>query len=129
MQATDQEIGKIKTLLISTFIIAVFTYSFWGYVKELTNFSIFYYGTCLSFVGYTLVIKLLLIELYKYNKKLSKTIVFASFVNMVCVNSLVDEVLYDPTKLGINEYIGVVVCFIVATYENRKRFRNARLNE
>ena len=122
-------IGKAKILLTSTFVLAVSTYSFWGYVKQLTGISVFYYGTCLSFVGYTLVIKLLFIELSKYQKGLNKIIIFASVVNMVCLNSLIDEVFYDPQKIGVNEYVGFFICIALAIYENRKRLKYARGNK
>ena len=122
-------IGKSKILLISTFLLAVFTYSFWGLIKELTGISIFYYGTCLAFVGYTLVIKLLIIELSKHTQGLKKFIIISSVINMVCVNSLVDEVLFDPQKIEVNEYIGFFICIVLAIYENRKRLRDARSNK
>ena len=122
-------IGKSKILLTSTFLLAVLTYSFWGYVKQLTGYSIFYYGTCLSFIGYTLVIKLLAIELSKYKKGLNRFIIVASVVNMVAINSFVDELFYDPTKLEVNEYIGIFLCIVLAIYENRKRLRDARSNK
>jgi len=122
-------IGKCKKILITTFLLAVCTYSFWGYIKELTGVSVFYYGTCLSFVGYTLVIKLLLIELSKNNKGLTYLIILSSIINNATINSLVDEALYDPSKLGINEYIGFVFCVIIAIYENRKRLKNDRANK
>ncbi len=122
-------IGKCKKILITTFTLALFTYSFWGVIKELTGFSLFYYGTCLSFVGYTLVIKLLLIELSKHQKGLVFLIVLASVINNATINSFVDEVFYDPTKIEFNEYIGFVICVFVAIYENRKRLRDARGNK
>lgn len=122
-------IGKCKILLPSTFALAVFTYSFWGYFKQLTGVGIFYYGTCLAFIGYTLVIKLLVIELSKHKKGLNRFIIVASVINMVAVNSFVDELFYDPTKLGVNEYVGFFICIVLAIYENRKRLKNDRANK
>ena len=114
-----------KITLIATFIIAFITYSFWEIVKEKTGVSIFYGGISLCFVGYTYTIYLLFQRLADNNKKLTNAISIAYVVYLAAFNSLIDELLFDPTKLQLNEYIGFVI-IIILTYYNGKQYDRRR---
>ena len=111
-----------KIILIITFIIAIITYSFWEEIKEKYNFQIFYIGISLAFVGYTYVIWLLTNELKRFDKRCFNFSLFAFVVYNTALNSFVDELFFDPTKLEINEYVGFLVIICTAYY---KYFKHA----
>ena len=43
------------------------------------------------------------------------------------VNALVDEILFDPTQINVNEYFfGIIVIFIIWAHHHRKRIGSLR---
>lgn len=113
---------KPKNILIITFVIAVLTYSFWSAIKEKYNVQVFYIGTSLAFVGYTYVIWLLTNQLKRFDKRYFNFSLFAYVVYNTALNSLVDELFFDPTRLEINEYVGFLAIVCTAYY---KYFKHA----
>ncbi len=114
--------------------IAICTYSFWSYFRSFEIFGktlkTFYLGISLSFVGYTIAINLIikyLYNLYKFNnKKLLIILIISECAVIASSNNLLDEIAFDPTKLGINEYIGILIMFLITTIRlikngNRKK--------
>lgn len=116
-------IDKDKITLIATFAVAFFTYTFWHDVKVWTSptgnpkdgISIFYWGIGLAFVGYTYVAYRFCKRLSKYEKRLGSLVPIAHIIFLSTVNNMVDELIFDPTKRQLNEYIGFVL-IIVITY-------------
>lgn len=116
-------IDRDKIILVGSFLIAFFTYSFWSDVKVWTSptgdpkdgISIFYWGIGLAFMGYTYIAYSLCKRLSRYEKRLTKLVPIAYIIFLSTVNNIVDELLFDPTKREINEYIGFIL-IIVVTY-------------
>lgn len=49
--------------------------------------------------------------------------VYQVFV-LACLNSLIDEIFFDPTEIQINEYIGfIVIILITLIYASKKFFK------
>tara|TARA_R110000787_G_scaffold28999_2_gene78955 strand:- start:570 stop:905 length:336 start_codon:yes stop_codon:yes gene_type:complete len=108
-------IDKKFNILIISFIVAFISYSFWRDLKDAFDIQIFYKGLSLSFVGYTYVI-----YLFAKDYKKRYFVFWSKIVFLTAVNSLVDELLFDPTKLQINEYIGFILTIII-TYLDHGR--------
>lgn len=112
-------------LLGISMAIAICTYSFWSYFGSFTVFGreikTFYFGIALSFVGYTVVINILANFLYKKSKVSNKTLlaflILSEIAVLASVSGLLDEVIFDPTKLGVNEYISFVIMCIISFYK------------
>ena len=103
-----------RLILVITFLIAVITYSLWSYIKAWTGISIFYSGIALSFVGYTYVIKLLIIELSRQNTKYKMYVIFSNIINLATINNLIDEMFFDPKKLQVNEYLAFIILILIS---------------
>lgn len=118
-------IDRPKIILILTFLISFFTYSFWEVIKEKTGVRIFYPGVALSFVGYTFVIKLLVVRLAKYQPTFKSVAKIAMVIFLCSINNFIDELAFDPTKLQLNEYIGFLIIIII-TYWNGDYFKRRK---
>ena len=111
---------KIKYLLIATFTIAFITYSFWSVIKDQYGVRVFYPGIALSFIGYTYIIHLLikLIDFEKQQKKF--LLIISNIIFLTTVNNLLDEILFNPTVISLNEYMGFVVIIGITIYNYKK---------
>lgn len=98
----------IKWLITTTATVSIVTYSFWK-ESELISFH----------KGNAIFILLLCIVIFIQNRSL-----FISFFLLcVSISNLLDELLFDPTKLGANEIIFALVTIPIWFI---KRKRNAR---
>jgi hypothetical protein len=104
------DLGTVdKAILIISFMVSVFTYTFWSPIKEWTGVPIFYVGTALSVVGYTFV-------LWRKYRNIVTEIILAG-----TTNALLDELFFDPTAFQINEYIMFCFIIVIILYNARKR--------
>lgn len=110
-------------IFIITFILAVFTYSFWFPIKQQTGLRIFYPFTALMFLGYTYVIHLLFKKIYSKGKR-NFIVPFSRVVYLTTVNNLIDEIFFNPREIGLNEYIGFLVIVLISFYNYYKNERN-----
>lgn len=94
----------MKILLYIATIIGVCTYMFWTYFPK----GSFYYGNALF-------IFLLCIIIFLQNRKL-----FISFF-LICASfsNLLDELLFDNTKLGLNELALIIVIPAIWLYKTK----------
>ncbi len=112
---------RSKIVLKVTFVLAILSYSFWSYIKELTGIRIFYPTMALCFSGYTYVIYEFVRIAYKTNKKLRSLLLWAEIILASTLSSLLDEIFFNPTVIELNEYIGFLIIIIIAIYNDRKR--------
>ena len=113
--------GKGRLVFKITFVAAILSYSFWSHIKEWFDIQIFYPTVALCFLGYTYVIYEFVKEGYKVDKKLSSMLLWSEVILMTNISSVLDELFFDPTKLGVNEYIGFFLIILTALYNERKR--------
>ena len=88
------------------------SYSFWEDVKAVYGIQIFYKGISLSFVGYSYVI-----YLFAKDYKRSYFVFWSRIIYLTTLNSLIDEFVFDPTTLSLNDYIGFIITLIIAYIE------------
>lgn len=96
-----KEGDKTKILYLSIFI-CVISYNFWKPILEYFDFEIFYIGIALSHFLLAL-----------YIKQISKPSFITFFLFCVTLNNLLDELLFDPQKIGINEYIASAIIIVI----------------
>lgn len=99
MLETDQMTDKILKISI---IVSIVTYSFWQLILKSTGFHIFYIGIALSHFLLAL-----------YIRQISKPSFIVFFLFCVTLNNLLDELLFDPQKIGVNEYIATAIIIII----------------
>ena len=116
-------IDKFKISLLLGFITAFFTYSLWFKVKEWLGVQIFYQGIALAFVCYTYAIHVLLTRNTLIKNRRFWCLV-SNVIYLTALNSLVDELLFDPTKFSINEYVGFILIILIAAYNHEKQRYN-----
>lgn len=112
---------KVGLVLKITFIMSILNFSLWGTIKEMTGFGIWYYGNAMAYVGYIYVIYEFTRILYRTEKKYSNLLTWAEVALGAAISNLMDELFFDPTKLGVNEYIGFTVIVVIAIYNDYKR--------
>jgi ABC-type Fe3+-siderophore transport system permease subunit len=105
-------------ILVVTFIVMIITYNTWHFVKQHYGISIFYKGTALGFVGYTYVIYLLL----KQQQHGKWILCVAEIIYLTTINKLVDEVLFDPTTISINDYLGFAIIIFITIFKYFKKW-------
>ena len=87
----------MKWILYLALIVSIITYSFWGQIKEVFNFSIFYFGNALF-------ITLICGYLYLADKKS-----FIKFLLLeLSVANLIKELFLDPSVLTLGEALLIV---------------------
>lgn len=91
-----------QIILWIAIIVSVIAYSFWDLIKKNTGIGIFYYGNALAFFILSLFI-------WINHKKYS-----TSFV-LLCIasNNLLDEIFFDNTKIGLNEYLFLAIVILI----------------
>jgi hypothetical protein len=83
-------------------IVSIITYSVWKPILDNFGIHIFY-------VGNSLFIFLLAL----YIKQATKKSFITFFLFCVTLNNLLDELLFDPQKIGYNEYIATAIVIVV----------------
>jgi len=120
-----------------TFVLSVATFTFWDPIKQWTDIGIFYPGIALCFIGYLYVIQRAVMArfnelLVSKNKpiislmRLSKYLIWCEVALMAAFSNLLDELLFDPREIAINEYLGLVIIIIYATINGRKRRKRVK---
>ena len=89
-------------ILKISIIVGVITYSFWELVKMKTGIHIFYIGN--AFFIFLMAL---------YIKQISKPSFLTFFLFCITLNNLLDEVCFDPKKIGWNEYITSSIIIII----------------
>lgn len=91
-----------RLLIYVTIFISIVTYLFWDIIKIKTGISIFWIGNASSVFIMALII-------FLNNKKL-----FSSFF-LLCItfNNLLDELFFEPTKIGLNEIVFAILIIII----------------
>ena len=92
---------KKDNILWVAICIGAITYTFWKPLFDM-NIDIFY-------IGNAIFIFLLAV----YIKQISKPSFLTFFLFCVTFNNLLDELLFDNTKFGINEIIATILLFLV----------------
>ncbi len=98
-----------KIWFLSGFLSAFLAYTAHPYLWD----SSFYHLTAFAFVGYTRALYLQV----KGDWSLAVFVVW-----LTCVNSLLDELFFNPSELEANEYIGFFMIMFI-TIAQRKRWR------
>ena len=90
-----------KVLKLAVFV-GVFTYSTWEIILKLYKIPIYYIGNALF-----------IFLLALYIKQVSKPSFLTFFLFCLALNNLLDELLFDNTKFGVNEIIASVLLILV----------------
>jgi len=100
-----------KIILYTGLIIGIGTYLFWNDLRDL-GFKVFYPGNALFI--FSLCLYLFLTE----TKSFIKYVLFC-----LSLNNLLDELFFDPTKMGISEVFIflTVLIFAILRSKNAKR--------
>ena len=96
-----KETKKEDNILKVTIVLAIATYSFWDFISDL-GYDIYYIGNALC-----------IFLLAVYIKQISKPSFLTFFLFCVTFNNLLDEILFDNTKFGINEIIATILLILV----------------
>lgn len=96
-----KEVEKNKILYLAIFV-SFITYNFWKPILEYFNFEIFYIGIALTCFLLAL-----------YIRQVTKKSFITFFLFCVTLNNLLDELLFDAQKIGLNEYLATVIIIIV----------------
>lgn len=93
----ESKIWLTLGFLASFFAYSLFSNEYWSWLWfDLTAFS---------FISYTRVI---------YLQSHGDWSLMAFIVWLTTINSFIDEILFDPTKIGLNEYIGFVTIVLIS---------------
>lgn len=124
----DNYFKRAKISFSISSAIVILTYSLWSFIKKKYGITIFYPGIAFGFVGYAYCICSLLkyIEEREYCKKLSSMIFVSKIILIATINNLLDEIFFDPTKLGINEYLAFVILIIITYFNGRNGTRRKK---
>jgi hypothetical protein len=90
-----------KILKLAIFV-GLFTYSCWEIILKLYKIPIYYIGNALF-----------IFLLALYIKQVSKPSFLTFFLFCLALNNLLDELLFDNTKFGINEIIATILLILV----------------
>ena len=96
-----KEADKTKILYLAI-IVSFITFNFWKPILEYFDFEIFYIGIALTCFLLSL-----------YIKQTTKKSFITFFLFCVTLNNLLDELLFDPQKIGYNEYIATAIIIVV----------------
>jgi hypothetical protein len=89
-------------ILKISLIVCIFTYSLWQIILLNTGLHIFYIGNALF-----------IFLLALYIRQISKPSFSTFFLFCLALNNLLDEILFDPQKLGWNEFLATAIIIIV----------------
>jgi hypothetical protein len=93
---------KNNIILKIAIFVAIISYSFWNLINEYLGVTIFYVGIALSHFLLAL-----------YIKQTSKLNFLIFFLFCVSLNNLLDELVFDPKKIGWNEYLASAIIIVV----------------
>jgi hypothetical protein len=94
----------VKSTIVIATVISIFTYLFWSYFPK----GFFYLGNAVF-------ITLLVIVIFNHYK----TFFWSFFLLCGSINNLLDELFFDPTKLGLNELALLVIIPLIWIYKRR----------
>ena len=89
-------------ILKFTISIGILIYTFWSFIPDPL-------GTKIFFIGNALFIFLLSL----YIRQISKPSFTTFFLFCITLNNLLDETLFNPLKLGWNEFVATTIIIIV----------------
>jgi hypothetical protein len=98
-----------KILKLAVFV-GVFTYSTWEIIYKLYKIPIYYIGNALC-----------VFLLALYIKQVSKPSFLTFFLFCITLNNLLDELLFDNTKFGVNEIIASVLLILVYYFRTTEK--------
>jgi hypothetical protein len=96
-----KETKKETNILRLAIVVGIVTYSFWDLISNL-GYDIYYIGNALF-----------IFLLALYIKQVSKPSFLTFFLFCLALNNLLDELLFDNTKFGINEIIATILLILV----------------
>jgi hypothetical protein len=96
-----KEVDKTKILYLAIFV-SLISYNIWKPVLKHFDVEIFYIGIALTQFLMAL-----------YIKQVSKPSFITFFLFCIMLNNLLDELLFDPQKIGYNEYIATAIIIVV----------------
>lgn len=114
---TGKTIFRTRFWLVIGFVSALAAYSFYPLLWE----HAFYPLISFSFFAYTRVIYLL----SKYPEIITRVFIGSwsvpvLVIHLATVNALYDEILGDPTKIELNEYLSVILMVLIVIYKRYK---------
>lgn len=95
---TDRQNNIILKLVI---VVSILSYTLWPILYKLGH-QVFYIGIALSQFLMAL-----------YIRQISKPSFITFFLFCIMLNNLIDELIFDPQKIGINEYIATAIIIII----------------
>jgi hypothetical protein len=93
---------KSNFILKIQILVCIITYTIWPLFDEPLASKIFYIGTALAHFLLAL-----------YIKQATKKSFLTFFLFCVTLNNLLDELLFDPQKIGYNEYFATAIIIVV----------------
>jgi hypothetical protein len=96
-----KETKKETNILRLAIVVSIVTYLFWDLISNL-GYDIYYIGNALF-----------IFLLALYIKQVSKPSFLTFFLFCLALNNLLDELLFDNTKFGINEIIATILLILV----------------
>lgn len=96
-------------ILKLSILVSLITYMLWKQALDYFGLHIFYIGIALSHFLLAL-----------YIRQISKPSFIVFFLFCVTLNNLLDEILFDNTKIGINEIIATVLLPIAYYLKSNK---------
>jgi hypothetical protein len=97
-----QGIEKSNIILKIQIVVCIITYTIWPLFDDPLASKIFYIGTALAHFLLAL-----------YIRQTTKKSFLTFFLFCVTLNNLLDELLFDPQKIGLNEYLATIIIIIV----------------
>lgn len=104
-----------KHLIAILVISSIFTYSLWHPIKETFGISIFYIGNAICAFISSLII-------WREYKKYA----FSFILLGITANNLLDELIFDNTKFGLNEATFAFI-LVITTYLRCKDARKIKI--
>ena len=98
----DQVKDVNNTILKIAIVESILVYGLWSFFPDPL-------GTKIYFVGIAIFIFLLAL----YIRQISKPSFTTFFLFCLALNNLLDELLFDPQKIGYNEYIATAIIIVV----------------
>ncbi len=104
-----KETKKETNILRLAIVVGIVTYSFWDLISNL-GYDIYYIGNALF-----------IFLLALYIKQVSKPSFLTFFLFCITLNNLLDELLFDNTKLGVNEIIASILLVLVYYFRTTEK--------
>jgi hypothetical protein len=98
----DQKKDVNNSILKIAIIESILVYGLWSFFPDPIGTKIYFIGMALSHFLLAL-----------YIRQISKPSFLTFFLFCITINNLLDEVLFNPLKIGWNEYIASAIIIIV----------------